>query len=77
MCKCKMAKSMIDAKRRRKIQGSFGFTEHRFIRQGHLLRLSKHEILLYFFFALVSDINGVSLYGVNKILRFLKLKEIL
>jgi len=70
-----MDKSMIDAQRRRKIQGSFAFIEHRFIREGHLLRLSKHEILLYFFFALVSDPNGISFYGVNTILRFLKLKE--
>ena len=70
-----MDKSMIDGQRRRKIQGSFAFIEHRFIREGHLSRLSKNEILLYFFFALVSDSNGVSFYGVNKILRFLKLKE--
>jgi hypothetical protein len=70
-----MDKSMIDGQRRRKIQGSFAFIEHRFIREGHLLRLSKNEILLYFFFALVSDSNGISFYGVNKILRFLKLKE--
>ncbi|HDL08305.1 MAG TPA: hypothetical protein ENG35_06155 [Desulfobacteraceae bacterium] len=70
-----MDKSIIDVQRRRKIQGSFAFIEHRFIREGHLLRLSKNEILLYFFFALVSDSNGISFYGVNKILRFLKLKE--
>jgi len=70
-----MDKYLIDVQRRRKIQGSFAFIEHRFIREGHLLRLSKNEILLYFFFALVSDSNGISFYGVNKILRFLKLKE--
>ena len=55
-----MDKSIIDVQRRRKIQGSFAFIEHRFIREGHLLRLSKNEILLYFFFALVSDSNGIS-----------------
>jgi hypothetical protein len=71
----KMDKSMLDTQRRRKIQGSFAFIEHRFLREGHLLRLSKDEILLYFFFALVSDHNGISFYGVDKILRFLKLKE--
>ena len=70
-----MDRAMIDRQRRRKIQGSFAFIEHRFMREGHLLRLSKDEILLYFFFALVSDSNGVSFYGVNRILRFLKLKE--
>ena len=70
-----MNRFMIDAQRRRKIQGSFAFIEHRFMREGHLLRLSKDEILLYFFFALVSDSNGISFYGVNRILHFLKLKE--
>jgi hypothetical protein len=71
----KMDKSVIDVQRQRKIQGSFAFIEHRFLREGHLLRLSRNEILLYFFFALVSDKNGISFYGVDKILRFLKLKE--
>lgn len=70
-----MDRFIIDAQRRRKIQGSFAFIEHRFMREGHLLRLSKNEILLYFFFALVSDSNGISFYGVNRILHFLKLKE--
>lgn len=70
-----MDKSMLVPQRRRKIQGSFAFIEHRFMREGHLLRLSQHEILLYFFFALVSDRNGISFYGVDKILRFLKLEE--
>lgn len=70
-----MDRFMIDAQRRRKIKGSFAFIEHRFMREGHLLRLSKDELLLYFFFALVSDSNGISFYGVNRILHFLKLKE--
>lgn len=70
-----MDRSILLARRLRKISGSFAFIEHRFIREGHLQRLTKHEILLYFFFALIGDANGVSFYGTDKILHLLKLNE--
>jgi hypothetical protein len=70
-----MDRSVLSAGRIRKINGSFAFIEHRFMHEGHLPKLSACEILLYFFFALVGDANGVSFYGTDKILHLLKLDE--
>lgn len=70
-----MDKSIILAHRRRKINGGFGWVEHRFIREGHLQNLSAPEIALYFFLALVSDANGISFYGPERTMALLKLDE--
>lgn len=51
----------------RKINGSFAFIEHRFLRNGFFESLSHHELLLYFFLVLVSDRGGLSYYGYGKI----------
>lgn len=56
----------------RKIGGSFAFIEHRFLRNGFLESLSHHELLLYIFLVMVSDKNGLSYYGYDKICRILK-----
>ena len=56
-------KGVIIENRKRKIQGSFGWIEHRFLRSGYMEMLNKREILLYFFLALVSDKNGISFYA--------------
>ena len=70
-----MDKSIIAANRKRKISGSFGWMEHRFIREGYIKVLTKQEILLYFFLALVSDKNGISFYGADRAMSLLKLEE--
>lgn len=51
----------------RTITGSFAFIEHRFLRHGFLAGLEHHELLLYFFFVLVADRQGLSFYSYDKI----------
>lgn len=70
-----MDKRILQANRRRQIKGSFGWIEHRFMREGHMKVLSRAEILLYFFLALVSDKNGISFYGPERTICLLKLDE--
>ena len=70
-----MDRTIILPDRLRKIEGSFGFIEHRFIHAGYLQELSKKEMLLYFFLASVSDKNGISFYGTQRSLSLLKLEE--
>ena len=70
-----MDRTIICNDRLRKIEGGFGFIEHRFIHAGYLQELSKEEMLLYFFLASVSDKNGISFYGTQRSLSLLKLEE--
>ncbi len=51
----------------RKINGSFAFIEHRFLRHGFWASLSHEELLLYFFLVLVADRDGLSFYPYDKI----------
>ena len=51
----------------RKIQGSFAFIEHRFLRDGFWASLSHEELLLYFFLVLVAGRDGLSFYPYDKI----------
>jgi len=53
-------KSPLCPERLRKITGSFAFLEHRFVRDGFWTSLSHHALLLYVFFVLVADRNGLS-----------------
>lgn len=54
----------------RKINGSFAFIEHRFLRAGFWNKLSQQELILYFFLILVADRAGLSFYGDEKICRY-------
>ena len=56
----------------RKINGSFAFIEHRFLRDGFFASLDHHELLLYLFLIIVGDRNGVSFYGYDKICTLLR-----
>ena len=56
----------------RKINGSFAFIEHRFLRDGFFASLDHHELLLYLFLVIVGDRNGVSFYGYDKICTFIR-----
>ena len=51
----------------RKIDGSFAWIGHRFLRSGFFTNLSHHELLLYFFLVLVADRQGLSYYHYDKI----------
>lgn len=57
----------------RSIQGSFSYFEHRFLRDGFFGTLSHHELLLYFLLVLVSDRQGLSFYGYDKLCSLLGL----
>ena len=56
----------------RKINGSFAFIEHRFLREGYFESLTQDELLLYLFLVLVSDRKGLSFYGYDKICTLLR-----
>jgi len=60
-------KQLINPERVRKIEGSFAFIEHRFLRKGYWATLTHHELLLYFFLLLVADRQGISYYSYDHI----------
>jgi hypothetical protein len=60
-------KKLLKPTRVRKIQGSFSFLEHRFLRQGFFEHLTQHELLLYLFLVLASDHRGISYYSYDRI----------
>ena len=57
----------------RKINGSFAFIEHRFLRDGFWHQLNHTSLILYIFLILVSDRQGLSWYGYDKICTMLKI----
>ena len=60
-------KKLLNPGRVRKIEGSFAFIEHRFLRKGFWTTLSHHELMLYFFLILVADRQGISYYSYDHI----------
>ncbi|PWI46383.1 hypothetical protein CEE45_17140 [Candidatus Heimdallarchaeota archaeon B3_Heim] len=60
------------AHRVRKINGSFAFIEHRFLRDGFFASLNHHELLLYVFLIIVGDRRGMSFYSYDKICTLLR-----
>ena len=60
-------KCPIYPERIRKIQGSFTFIEHRFLRDGFFANLTQQERSLYMFLALASDRKGMSYFSYDKI----------
>ena len=66
-------KKTLCPERLRTIGGSFAFIEHRFLREGFWSSLGHHELLLYMFFVLVADRQGLSYYGFDKICSLLQL----
>ena len=57
----------------RKIEGSFAFIQHRFLREGFWQELTHNELLLYFFLVLVADRQGLSFYSYDRICSILKI----
>ena len=56
----------------RRIDGSFAFMEHRFLKDGFFESLTHHELLLYVFLVLVADRRGLSYYSYDKICTLLR-----
>jgi len=54
---------ILDRRRIRRIDGSFGFIPHRFLNDGFFASLAHNELVLYFFLILASDRFGMSWYG--------------
>ena len=67
-----MKKKVLDPDRIRKINGSFAFIEHRFLRDGFFESLTPNELLLYLFLTLVANKDGISWYPYDKICGILK-----
>ena len=59
----------------RRITGSFSWIDHRFIRDGHLEKLTRDEIALYTFLVVVGNRDGVSFYRMEKICELLAYME--
>lgn len=55
----------------RHCHGSFGWIEHRFVREGFLEALRHPEALLYVFLAIVADERGISFYSQDRIRQLL------
>lgn len=66
-------KRILCPERLRKIEGSFGWIDHRFVTGGFIHELSAVEILLYFFLVAVSDRYGLSFYHDDRIASLLKI----
>jgi hypothetical protein len=69
-----ITKTVISSARIRTLSGSFGFIEHRFLREGYLESLTHQELLFYLFLILVADCQGLSYYSYKKICHILKLE---
>jgi hypothetical protein len=57
----------------RRITGSFGWIDHRFVRDGFLEGLHPTEALLYCFLAVVADSRGMSYYREDTIRYLLRI----
>lgn len=57
----------------RKINGSFAWISHQFLRRGFWSTLSHHELLLYLFLVIVGDRRGLSFYSFDKICSLLSI----
>ena len=51
----------------RKINGSFAWISHQFLRRGFWSTLTHHELLLYLFLVMVGDRNGLSFYSFDRL----------
>jgi len=64
-----------DPGRVRQIRGSFGWIDHRLLRDGHLARMGLAEIALYLFLVLAANRHGVSWYRKEHIAKILGISE--
>lgn len=66
-------KRLLVPSRVRQIPDNFSWIDRRFVRDGLIERLSRDEVLLYFFLVAVADKQGLSFYGDETVARLLKL----
>jgi hypothetical protein len=66
-------KQVIIGDRIRKINGTFAWISHQFLRQGFWNSLTHHELLLYLFLIIVGDRSGLSYYSFDKICSLLSI----
>ena len=66
-------KKLLDSQRTRKIEGSFTFIEHRFLRWKFYERLTHHELVLYLFLILTVDRQGIFYYSYDNICKLTSL----
>jgi hypothetical protein len=59
----------------RSINGSFAWIDHRFLRDGHIERLTLEDLGVYVFLLLAANRDGVSWYRIEKVGRPLGLGE--
>lgn len=59
----------------RAIRSSFGWIDHRLLRDGHLERMGLPEIAFYLFLVLAADRSGLSYYRLEHISKILGLSE--
>jgi len=71
--KAMIQKKLLLPERVRKIEGSFAFIEHRFLRAGFWQQLRAHQRLLYLLLVLVADCQGLSYYSYDKLCSLLEL----
>jgi hypothetical protein len=62
-----ISRAPIRPDRIRRIDGSFAFVPHRFLREGFLCALTPTELRLYLFLVLAADRNGLSFYSFERI----------
>jgi len=59
----------------RRVPSGFGWVDHRFVRHGHISRLSREALALYLFLVTVADENGISWYSDSKVSQLLGMTE--
>lgn len=57
----------------RRIDGSFAFLPHRFLREGFLASLTATELCLYVFLVLAADRHGLSFYHYDRVCSILEI----
>ena len=68
-----VSRAPILSDRVRRIDGSFAFVPHRFLREGFFAALTKNELALYVFLVLAADRVGISFYSYDRICAILEL----
>jgi hypothetical protein len=68
-----IARTPIVPERVRRIDGSFAFLPHRFLREGFFVSLTPDELRLYALFVLAADRNGISFYHYDSICSLLEI----
>ncbi len=70
-----LEKKILAKAKTRKIPKSFGFVDHRLVRDRHIDRLSHKGAALYLFLVTVADADGLSYYGDKSICKRLQMEQ--